>query len=59
LRTGSSLNVDLDEAGRLVLVAVDDAWSRAQSLFGAAERNGSAVDELLAERRAGATPEDP
>lgn len=57
LRTGSELQVELDEAGRLVLVAVDDPWSRAQALFDDVDRGGSAVDELLAERRAEASRE--
>ncbi len=58
LRTGSELQVEVDDAGRLVLVAVEDPWSRVQALFDCVERTGSVVDELLAERRAEAARED-
>lgn len=57
LRTGSELDVDLDEAGRLVFIAADDPWSRVQALFDGVERTGSVVDELLEERRAEAARE--
>lgn len=57
LRKGSELEVQLDEHGRLVLVAVEEPWSLAQALFDSAERGGL-VDELLAERREEAARED-
>lgn len=51
LRRGSELEVELDDAGRLVLSTVEDPWVRAQSLFDGVDPGASAVDELLAERR--------
>jgi len=58
LRTGSELMVELDGAGRLVLIAVQDPWARVQALFDEAAGSASVVDELLAERRAEAARED-
>jgi len=57
LRTGSGLRIEVEQAGRVPLVPVDDAWARAQALFDGVQRTGSVVDELLAERRTEAAAE--
>jgi len=57
LRTGSELDVQLDDAGRLVLVPVESLWARAQALFDGVDRSETVVDEMLAERRAEAAAE--
>ncbi len=57
IREGSMLVASADESGRLVLESRDAKWGHLRDRFSAARPPGSAVDALIAERRAEAARE--